>query len=89
MLTQFNCQSATLVKNAIVFYYIRVILHTLFITYHVCMCPCFVHFYYAKVALPELLEEPHQPVLNFSKGSFGQKKLVQYSFQGKCSSQLL
>ena len=29
MLTEFNCQSATCVKNAIVFYYIHVILHTL------------------------------------------------------------
>ena len=29
MLTKFNCQSATCVKNAIVFYYIHTILHML------------------------------------------------------------
>ena len=29
---------------------------------------------YAEVSLPEPLEEPHQPVFNFPKGSFGQKK---------------
>ena len=44
MYTEFNCQSATRVKNAVVFYYIHAILHTLFNVYHVCMWPCFVHF---------------------------------------------
>ena len=29
MLTEFNCQSATHVKNTVVFYYIHVILHML------------------------------------------------------------
>ena len=82
--TLFNCLSTTGVKKAILFYYnIHVILYTLLITCHICMWPCFVHFCYAKVALPELLEEPQQPVFNFPKKSFDQKKLVQYSFQGK------
>ena len=43
------------------------------------MWHCFVHFcyeMYAEVALPKPLEELHQPVLNFLKGSFGQKKPV-------------
>ena len=84
MLALFNCLSTTGVKKAIVLYYnVHVILYTLLIACHVCISPCFVHFCYAKVALPELLEEPHQPVFKFPKESFGQKKLVQYSFQGK------
>ena len=37
MLTKFNCQSTTHVKNAIQFYYIHVILVTLFNACHVCM----------------------------------------------------
>ena len=68
MLTEFNCQSATCMKDAVVFYYIHTILHTLFNACHACMWPCFFHFcykMYAEVALPELLENPHQPVLNF------------------------
>ena len=53
---------------------------------HVCMLPCFVHFSYvayADASLPELLKEPHQPVFNFPKRPFGQKKLVHCSLQGK------
>ena len=45
---------------------------------------CFVNFYYklcAEFSLPKLLEEPHQPVLNFPKRSFGQKKPVHYQLQ--------
>ena len=38
---------------------------------------------YSEVILSELPEEPHQPVLNFPKRSFGQKKPVHCSFQGK------
>ena len=64
MITELNCQSATRVKDD-VFYYIHAILHTVFNACHVCMWPCFIHFCYAKVALPELPEEPHQPVLTF------------------------
>ena len=68
MLTEFNCQSAICMKNVIVFYYIHTILHTLFNACHVCMWSCLFHLcfeMYAEVALPELFEEPHQPVLNF------------------------
>ena len=38
---------------------------------------CFVHFCYeyAEVSLPELLEEPHQPALNFPKGSLARRNL--------------
>ena len=82
MLTLFNCLSTTDVKKAIVFYYnVHVILYTLLIACHVCMWPCFVHFCYAKVALPELLEGPHQPVLKFPKESFGQKNLCNTAFR--------
>ena len=63
MLTLFNCLSTTEVKEAIVFYYnVHVILYTPLIACHACMWPCFVHFCYAKVALPKLLKEPHQLV---------------------------
>ena len=44
MLSEFNCQSSTRVKNVIVFYYIHAILHTLLNAWNVCMWPCFVHF---------------------------------------------
>ena len=84
MLTEFNCQSATCVKNAVVFNYIHVIATSY--ACHVCMQHCFVHFCYemfAEVSLPEVLEKPHQSVLNFPKRSFGQKKSVHCSFQGK------
>ena len=37
MLSEFNCQSATRVKNTIVFYYIHLLCHTLFNACHVCM----------------------------------------------------
>ena len=77
MLTQFNCHSATYVKNTNVFYYIHDILHTHFKVSHVCMWAYFVHFCYAKAALPELFEEPYQPVLNFLRN------LLHCSFQGK------
>ena len=40
-------------------YYIHMLFHTLFNACHVCIWPCFVHFCYAEVALPELLKEPH------------------------------
>ena len=53
---EFNCQSATHMKNAIVFYYIHTTLHTL------AMSHCFVHLRYemsAEVSLPKLLEDPH------------------------------
>ena len=83
MLTEFNCQSATQVKNAVVFYYIHAILHNLFNACHVYMWLLFCPFCCAEVALPELLKEPHQPILNFPKRSFGQKKPVHCSFQGK------
>ena len=56
LLTEFNCQSATHMENVIVFYYYSVLLLNVC---HVCIWPCFVHFCYAEVALPELLEEPH------------------------------
>ena len=38
---------------------------------------------YAEVSLPEVLEEPHQLVLNFPKGSCDQKKRVHSSLQAK------
>ena len=46
MLTKFNCQSTTRVKNAVIFthYFISLM---------------FYPFSFAEVALPELLEEPH------------------------------
>ena len=57
------------------------------------MWHCFVRFcneMYAEVVLPDLLEEPHHPALNFPKGSFGQKKPVHCSsFQGKWFSSRL
>ena len=58
MLTEFNCQSGTHVKNAIVFYYIHTLFHTLTLV-NVCIWPCFIRFCYVEVTLPELLEEPH------------------------------
>ena len=54
MLTEFNFQSATRVKNTTMFHYIDAILHT------IAMSACrhsFVHFYYemyAEVTLPKL-----------------------------------
>ena len=76
MLTEFNCQSATCAKiplHSIIFtqYFIHLpYLHV------VLFCP-FCYKMYAYVSLPELLEEPHQPVsYQPSKGSFGQKKPV-------------
>ena len=60
MRTEFNCQSAIRVKNAIVFYYV----HTIAISANGLFCP----FCYVKVALPELLKEPHHAAsswLNF------------------------
>ena len=73
MLTQFNCQSATNVKNTVIFYYIHAILHTLFFNaMHVSLfCP----YFYAKVALSELLEEPHQPVSNFLRDLLTRRNL--------------
>ena len=80
MLTEFDCQSATCVKNAVVFYYTHT-LHPPFNAFHIYIWPCFV-----------MLKLPYQncskgltlqPVLNLPKGSFGQKKPVHCSFQGK------
>ena len=42
------------------------------------MWQCIVHFcyeMYAEVSLPELLEEPHQPIFNFPKGSLARRNL--------------
>ena len=64
MLTEFNCQSATRVKNTIAFFYIHTLFHTLFNACHVCIWPCFVYFCYVKVALPELLKEPHHAAIS-------------------------
>ena len=57
-------QSATCVKNVVVFYYIYAILHTDFNAFHVSRWPCslcFCYKMYAEVALPEVLKQPHQP----------------------------
>ena len=64
MLIEFNCQSATHVKNAVVFHYIHTLFHTLFNACHVCIWPCFIRFCFAEIALPELLKEP--PCSQFS-----------------------
>ena len=66
MLTELNWSH---VENAIVFYYIHMILHIL-LALAMSTCGLFVHFCYTKVTLPKLLEEPHQSVLNFHKGFF-------------------
>ena len=79
MLTEFNFQSSTHVKMPS---------YSIIFTQYFIQLPClhvalFVRFYYemyAEVSLPKLLEEPHQPVLHWS---FGQKKPVHCSFQGK------
>ena len=84
MLTEFNSQSATRVKNATVFYYIHAILHTIALS--ACSIVLSVFIMKCMLKLPYLnyvLEEPHQPVLHFPKGSFGRKKPVHCSFQGK------
>ena len=44
---------------------------------------CFAHYCYAEVVLPELLKEPHWPILKFPKRSFYQKKQMHCSFKGK------
>ena len=65
--------TASHVENAIVFYYIHMILHIL-LALAMSAYGLFVHFCYTKVTLPKLLErleEPHQSVLNFHRGSFG------------------
>ena len=53
MLTEFNSQSVTRVKNTMAFYYAHTFFHTPFNACHVYTWPCFV------VASPELLEELH------------------------------
>ena len=83
MLTEFNCQSGTRVKNAIVFYYIHTLFHTLTLVMSVYGL---VSSIFVMLTLPYLNYEKSltmQPVLNFPKGSLGQKKLVRCSFQGK------
>ena len=75
MPTEFNCQSAT--RVIIFLFYSRNTLYSLMLAMSACGSYCFVRFcneMYAEVVLSELLEEPHHPVLNFPKGSFGQKK---------------
>ena len=42
--TELNCKSATHVINAVVFYYIHMILYTLFNVCHVYMWPYFIRF---------------------------------------------
>ena len=48
MLTELNCKSATHVKNAVVFYYIHVILHIL-LAIAMCTCGLFVVFVILKL----------------------------------------
>ena len=83
MLTKFNCQSTTHVKNAVIFYYIHTLFQSLMLT---------MSAYGLVLSIFVMLKLPYlnysksltmKPVLNFPKGSFGQKKPVQYSFQGK------
>ena len=58
LLTEFNCQSTTHIKMLL---YSIIFMHyfILFNACRVCIRPCFIHFCYAEVALPELLKEPH------------------------------
>ena len=77
MLTEFNCQSATCVRNTVILYYIHMII-ILSNTCHVCTWYCFVHFcykIYAEVPLLELLEGPHQPLLDFPKDLLAKRNL--------------
>ena len=85
MLTEFNCQpSTTCVKNTIVFSYIHALFHMLLMLA--------ISAYGLVSSVFVMLKLPYQnylkcitmqPVLNFPKGSFGRKKPIHCSFQGK------
>ena len=73
MLTELNLKSATQVKMYCILLYSCD-------TSYLLALPClyvtlFCHVCCAKVTLTKLLEEPHQSVLNFRKGTLARRKL--------------
>ena len=84
MLTEFHCQSSTHVKTplySIIFMHYFILLSALAISAY-----SLVSFIFVMLKLPYLNYSKSlimQLVLNFPKGSFGQKKPVYCSFQGK------
>ena len=80
MLTEFNCQSATHVKNAVLFYYS----HPILCMHAMSACSTILSIFVTKCMLnfsiwTTWIVSP----ANFPKRSFGQKKPVHCSFQGK------
>ena len=84
MLTKFNCQSAT---------HVKMLLYSIIFTHYFMLFLMLAMSAYGLVLSVFIkLKLPYQnyskgltmqPVLNFPKGSFGKKKPVHYSFQGK------
>ena len=88
MFTEFNCQSATLMKNiplySIVFMQYFILFLMLALSAHGLVLSVFVMKCMLKLPYPRYSKSlTSQLVLNFLNRSFGQKKHVHCSLQGK------